>query len=155
MANLNEILENLILEIETNIKATVSNRPIDPRAMFERFKPDENNQDIRQYSASPRHFQIMNPVHVGDFQIGNNTTHPEFLIDVVFAYPEKNDPAWNAAAADDVDKICWYFRTTPSSVSGVAARYIAPDMQIKNEKSADDLRRYWTITISVHTEVSR
>lgn len=149
----NEIIENLILEIESNIKAIVSNRPIDPRIVFERFIPDANNQDIRNYSASPREFQIFNPIHVGDFQIGYNTTHPEFTVDVIFAYPDSNDPAWNAAAADDMDKICWYFRTTPSLVGGVSARYVG-QIPVVNIKSADDLRRYWTITISVHAEVS-
>jgi hypothetical protein len=116
------------------------------------FPATEDNQDIKSYSASARQFQIGIPVDIGDEQIGNTTSHPTFEISVVIAYPDTEK--WNAAAIDDLGQIQWYFRTHPSAVSGVALRFVMPTATIISEKSADDSRRYWTLTISVQAEVT-
>jgi len=152
MTELNKILDDLKKELISNIKAIVSRRPVDTRTRFLEFDPTPDNQDIRTYSAETRQFQIMAPVHIGDRIIGATTTFPEFTIDVVFAYPDTE--SWMEAAYDDMDQMVNYFRTRPSTTTGVAVRFVTPDSIIQNEKSPDDLRRYYIIQIFYQLEVT-
>ena len=139
-------------ELSAQIHATVPNRPIETGARFSEFVASNDNQDIRAYSASARQFQIMEPVHLGNVGVGNNTFNRTYSIDVWFSYPESRK--WNAAAADDLDKIERFLCTHPSAVSGVSARWITADHITLSEKSADDLRRYWRLQVFAQLEVT-
>jgi DNA-binding MarR family transcriptional regulator len=149
---LNEILESLYAEISENIRAIIPRRKIDSRARFVEFVASDDNQDITRYSASTRQFQIMPPVHTGDRQEGQSTTHPEFTIYIVFAYPTQTK--WIASALDDLDQISKYFNTHPSSVSGVSARFIKAGIVMDSRRADEDQREYITLTLFAQLEVT-
>lgn len=151
MARINEIWDALRAEMSLNIRSIELERAVDPRCRFVEFEADDDNQDIRMSSVGTRQFQIMPPVNVGDARIGNNTSHPTFDVEIVFAYPQS--PKWEAAALEDTGQIQWYFRTHPSAVSGVSLRFPKADAVITQEKSGEDLRRFYTLTLAVQAEV--
>lgn len=152
MTALHTALASLRDEISKQIRSITPSRLIDPRILFEEFVSTEGNKDIRSASASARQFQIDAPVHVGDALIGNSTSHPEYSIDVVFSYPDTVD--WRNAADDDVANIVWFFRTHTSAVSGVSLRFPMSDARITTEKASEDLRRFYTITLTAQFEVT-
>jgi hypothetical protein len=151
MASASRIKTDLNKELERELKAIVPRRPIDSRVKFKPFKNTEN-QDIRQYSADARSFQIMEPTNFQTSQIGGSTAHLNFQIEVVFAYPNQED--WSSAAADDLDYIRHWFLLHPSSVSGVCNRWVSRDRGITNIESGDDSRRYWSIFFDTEIEVT-
>jgi hypothetical protein len=152
MTALNEILSGLCSELARDIEEIVPNRKINPRSRFAEFKTENSNQDFTAFSATPRMFEIGVPELTGRPQSGLTTEILDYSISITIAYPEAKK--WNAAAADDMGAIAWFMTTHPSNVSGVAVRFVRNDDMISSNKSADDLRRYWTIPVFVQVEVT-
>lgn len=149
MAKLHEILASLRDELIAEIEAIEPNRYIDPRCEFHEFKGTDEDVDNPRDTRS---FSIDNPAFDSDELIGATTSHPWYKIEISFYYPDTID--WRQAAADDMDQIKWYFGTTPSSVSGVCARFPSVSGNVSDRETNDGLGRLWTITLHCQFEIT-
>jgi hypothetical protein len=151
MAKLNEILHGLKIELAANLEAMTIERPVESAVKFREFK-NADNRDIRSISAEARQYQIYFPSEYVSSQMGGSTQVLEWDYRITLAYPDTEQ--WFEAGSADANNLKWYFLTHPSTVAGVGARWVKPGNQILTEKSADDLRRYYTVTVSVWAAVT-
>lgn len=152
MAHLHKIVSDLRAELAAQLPKLPLRRSIDPRLKFTEHKSEDNNKDIKSTSADARTFELSAPLAVQETQINANTSHPVFALLLTVAYPSTQQ--WEAAALDEINYIRSWLNRNPSNVSGVSARFVRPSDLITSEKSTDDARKFWGLTITVHSEVT-
>jgi hypothetical protein len=154
MSTLRSIIIGVGAELKTMIErlAPSADSVVDPKCAFREFKAEGENKDLKTTSSSAREFQIYPPGEVIEVGSGGNTQQVFYEQDVVFSYPDT--PQWVSAAADDMAHIRQHLLAIPTTVSGVGARWVLPANPIRNEKAPEDLRRFYTVTVSVYADVT-
>ena len=152
MVTFNTAWSSLRAEMVSDIHKMGSNRWVEPEHKFIEFKSSPDHQDIKRYSAAPRQFQIYAPKNIEIPTVGGSTSTKAFAVDIVFAYPATD--AWDCAALDDTDKIRTWFIAHPSRVTGVMGRWSDVGDIVTSEDS-EDMRRYWTLRLSIQIEITR
>jgi hypothetical protein len=89
---------------------------------------------------------------VQETQLASNTSHPVFSLVLTIAYPSTQQ--WESVALDELNYIRSWLNKNPSSVTGVSARFVRPSDLITVDKSTDDARKFWGLTITVYSEVT-
>jgi hypothetical protein len=151
MATQNRVLSDLRREMSSQIQKIVPNRKIDPGADWTEHNP-EDGENIRSISAPARVFQIGDFVPNGTFAIGGSTRNQVGDIEVVFAYPSSEK--WSCAAQDDMIQIDNFLLGNPSTVTGVAGRWVNTEKPLRIEQSQEDARKFYVLTVMCHLETT-